>query len=127
MKFILSVAIGIILMHGIVSHEHNPSTRETLAIQSHECSTTLFEGVKLTFGLDHGDGHLEQFVKVPFEMPNLQLLNIISIDYSDNIQPFIDDLVGGRQRHQHPYGVAVNSAGKKDQAVLRRCRNQLLG
>ena len=83
------MAIGIILLHGIVSHEHNPSTRETLAIQSHECSTTLFEGVKLTFGLDHGDGHLEQFVKVLFEMPNLQLLNIISIDYSDNTQPFI--------------------------------------
>ena len=89
MKFILSVAVGIILIHGIVSHEHNANTSETLVVQSHECNTSLFEGVKLTFSLDHGDGHLEQFVKVPFEMPKLLLLKIVSIAYTDNTQHFI--------------------------------------
>jgi hypothetical protein len=77
MKYILSIAIGvIILLHSVIPHEHNEISNESAEIQSHECSTTFFDGVKFTFGLDHGDGHLEQFVKVVTDSPKLTLSGI---------------------------------------------------
>lgn len=88
----LSLAIGgIILLHSVIPHEHSEKRSDVLEIQSLECSTTLFDGVKFTFGLDHGDGHLEQFVKVVINSPKLTLSGIkelIFVENNLNLKPF---------------------------------------
>ena len=90
MKYILSMAVGgIILLHSVIPHEHYAKINVTPEFQSHECTTTLFEGVKLTFGLDHGDGHLEQFVKVYFDAPELLLTDILNIVFVDDSNSLI--------------------------------------
>jgi len=79
---------GIILLHTVIPHEHYAKTNITPEFQLHECSTTLYDGVKLTFGLNHGDGHLEQFVKVYFDAPELllsEILNIVFVDDSNSL------------------------------------------
>lgn len=84
-KYILSIAVGgIILLHSLIPHEHYPKTNNTAEFQSHECSTTFFDGVKFTFGLDHGDGHLEQFVKVQLDVPEMLLSEILIIVFDNN-------------------------------------------
>ena len=85
MKYMLSLAIGgIILLHSVIPHEHYVKTNDAPEIQAHECSTTLFDGVKHTFGLNHGDGHLEQFVKVIMVTPKLTLSGIVEIVFVEN-------------------------------------------
>ena len=87
MKYMLSLAIGgIILLHSVIPHEHYVKANDAPEIQSHECSTTLFDGVKHTFGLNHGDGHLEQFVKVVIDGPKLTLSGIIEVVFVENIE-----------------------------------------
>ena len=71
-------------MHSVIPHEHYAKTNITPEFQSHECSTTLFEGVKVTFSLDHGEGHLEQFVKVYLDAPELLLSEILNIVFIDD-------------------------------------------
>ena len=89
-KYILSITVGgIILLHSVIPHEHYAKTNITPEFQSHECSTTLFDGVKLTFGFNHWDGHLEQFVKVYFNTPELLLTEILHIVFADDTNLFI--------------------------------------
>ena len=90
----LSLAIGgIILLHSVIPHEHSEKHADVQEIKSLECSTNLFDGVKFTFGLDHGDGHLEQFVKVTFTNPKLTLSGIKELAFVEKeleILPFTE-------------------------------------
>lgn len=72
-------------MHTLIPHEHYVKSNNNAEYKSHECSTNLFEGVKLTFSLDHGDGHLEQFVHVYFDVPQLLLSNVLDIVFIKDI------------------------------------------
>lgn len=90
LKYILSIAVGgVILIHSVIPHEHYVEINDTPEFQSHECSTTIFEGVKLSFGLNHGNGHLEQFVKVHLTVPDMLLSEILDIVFVDDSNLFV--------------------------------------
>ena len=76
------------MIHSVIPHEHYVKSNNTPEFQSHECSTILFEGVKLTFGLNHRDGHLEQFVNVHLDVPEMLLSEILNIVFVDDSSLF---------------------------------------
>ena len=77
-KYILSSVVGgIILLHTVIAHEHSQKTNQIAEISAHECSIIIFDGVKHTFGIDHGDGHLEQFIKIKLDTPSPLLLSTL--------------------------------------------------
>jgi hypothetical protein len=65
----------------MVPHEHINRDNDLTIIHNHECTTNLFGEIQLSFGTDHGDGHLEQFVKVIHTMPKPFLTAILVFDY----------------------------------------------
>ena len=77
------------MVHTVIPHEHYVNTSGFPELSAHECSTTLFDDVKHTFGLGHGDGHLEQFVNVHLIIPELLLSDILNIVYVDDSRIFI--------------------------------------
>ena len=91
----MTVIGGIILLHTLVPHEHVEPKSNITIIHNHECSADLFGDIKLSFGTDHGDGHLEQFVKVVHTTPTPLLIVIAINDYSVNFTKedyiFIED------------------------------------
>ena len=72
---------GIIMLHAFIPHEHFKLNTNITIIHNHECATDLFGDIKLSFGTDHGDGHLEQFVKVTHTVPKPFLTAVLVFDY----------------------------------------------
>ena len=77
------------MVHSVIPHEHYVDTSGFPELSAHECSTTLFDNVKHTFGLGHEDGQLEQFVNIHLTLPELLLSEIMNIVYVDDSKIFI--------------------------------------
>ena len=69
------------MLHAFIPHEHFKLNTNITIIHNHECATDLFGDIKLSFGTDHGDGHLEQFVKVTHTVPKPFLTAVLVFDY----------------------------------------------
>jgi hypothetical protein len=95
-KYMLtSVIAGVIILHTVIAHEHSPRSNQVAELSAPLCKVILFDSVKHTFGIDHGDGHLEQFVKVNLETPSpLILTTVIFVSaYKESITNQVNSLV----------------------------------
>jgi hypothetical protein len=85
-KYMLtSVIAGVIILHTVIAHEHSPRSNQVAELSAPLCKVILFDSVKHTFGIDHGDGHLEQFVKIILETPSPTILDTVILAFTGTL------------------------------------------
>ena len=76
---ILGLLVGaIILLHSLVPHEHYSSVSEVAAVHNHKGSVSLFVGLQISLGLNHGAGHFEQYVAIDQDLDDF-ILSVTSL------------------------------------------------
>gem|GEM_PF-4664055 len=81
-KNILFLLIGgIILLHSVISHRHIHYAGSGCELRVPQKSITLFDGIRFTLAVDHGEGHLEHFLNSSLDIPVVSLTAILTHNF----------------------------------------------
>ncbi len=65
MKLIRNLSIllagTLLLLHGVLPHDHHEELEETIHVTQHESASGLLDFLALAFHLDQGEGHLDDY------------------------------------------------------------------
>ena len=50
------------MLHTLIPHEHLRFSSYVAYLSAPTCETSIFKGIQLSLGLDHGNGHFEHYL-----------------------------------------------------------------
>ena len=105
----LILAAIVVLLHTVVAHEHISEMSDVEHFTSHKITASVFDNIALSFHVDSGSGHLENFVE--------QVADHFSHD------SLVNDAVGYTVIHLSIYTYSIPGPGFSPNSPKRRTRN----